>query len=59
MKNEKDVICFLAEKHKKKLVEKLSAKDFLRINFIELNRTARRLAKVELRTIQKEQMITI
>ena len=59
MEDEKNVILFLTEKHKCKLTEELSAREFLQLNFTKLNRKAMKIAKVELRAIQKKQMVKI
>lgn len=59
MGREKSVILHLAEKHKRKLTEGLSASEFLQLNFTKLNRKAMKIAKVELRAIQKKQMVKI
>lgn len=59
MGKEKSVILHLAEKHKIKMTEGLSAREFLQLNFTKLNRKAIKMAKVELRAIQKSQMINI
>ena len=59
MENEGIVLGHLVRKHKHRLTKDLSARDFLQLNFVKLNRKAKVLAKVDLRIIQKKQMVKI
>ena len=53
------VVGHLVQKHKRELTKDLSAREFLLLNFVELNRKAVKLAEVEFRSIQKNSMINI
>lgn len=59
MEKEKNVILLLAQKHKDKMTKGMSAREFLQLNFTKLNRKAMKMAKDELRAIQKNQMVNI